>query len=591
MIAAALHRLAVTASVARRAKRASPTATYVTLTALFPSFPAERILYEDEDLVAIDKPVGMSTHAADPEKRDDAVSRLSLFLAERDGVPKEHVYLGTHQRLDRDTSGVLVFTKTRRANPSLAEQFEKRKVQKRYLAVVEGWPSHMRQGELRHALVREKDGLMRVARSPREKGELAVTRYRVLERHQSRALLELRPETGRTHQIRVQIAATGASIFGDRLYGKAVAQRLMLHAVSLRFVHPTKKRELVLEAPIPDSFTKVLRNREDLPFESVESIERLMREAADRRHWLGHLKGTTAFRLVHELADGLPGVALDLYGEHLLLHLSSPEAEAAREKLLDAAWRLGPKGVYVVHHPKHASVIVDPRQETYAPAHAQRGEDAESPFLIEEWGLRYRIRLGDGLKTGIFLDQRENRRRIRELAGGKRFLNLFAYTCAFTVAAAAGGAVRTVSVDASVGPLEEGRLNLEVNGLDGPHHEMVAADALVYMQKAAKRGERFDLIVLDPPSFATTRTSRFSAESDYRRVAALALALLAPGGRLLACTNSRKIPRAKFRRFLHEAVREAGHTAVQVKDLPDPVDFPAPFGVEAHLKSALVTVA
>src|SRR5690606_17355467 len=86
MIAAALHRLAVTASVARRAKRASPTATYVTLTALFPSFPAERILYEDEDLVAIDKPVGMSTHAADPEKRDDAVSRLSLFLAERDGV-------------------------------------------------------------------------------------------------------------------------------------------------------------------------------------------------------------------------------------------------------------------------------------------------------------------------------------------------------------------------------------------------------------------------------------------------------------------------------------------------------------------------
>src|SRR5690606_24658387 len=161
----------------------------------------------------------------------------------------------------------------------------------------------------------------RGARPQREQGALAVTGYRVLERHQSRALLELRPGTARRHQIRGQIAATGARIFGDRRYRQAVARRRTLRPGSPRFLHPTKKRELVLEAPIPDSFTKVLRNREDLPFESVESIERLMREAADRRHWLGHLKGTTAFRLVHELADGLPGVALDLYGEHLLLHL------------------------------------------------------------------------------------------------------------------------------------------------------------------------------------------------------------------------------------------------------------------------------
>lgn len=563
----------------------------MTITALFPSFPVERILYEDEDLIAIDKPVGMSTHAADPERRDDAVSRLSLHLAERDGIAIDRVYLGTHQRLDRDTSGVLVFTKTRRANPSFAEQFEKRKVQKAYRAVVESWPAKLREGVLRHVLVREKDGRFRVARSPREKGALAITHYRVLEQHGRRALLELRPETGRTHQLRVQIAAMGACILGDRLYGQAEAQRLMLHATSLRFEHPTTKRKRLIEAPIPDSFAMALGKRPSLPFESTAAIERAMREAADRRHWLGRMEGTTAFRLVHELADGLPGVALDLYGEHLLLHLSSEEAEAEREKLLDAAWALGPRGVYVVSHPKHASVIVDPRRETFAPANAQRGEDAESPFHIEESGLVYRVRLGDGLKTGIFLDQRENRRRFRELAGGKRVLNLFAYTCAFTVAAAAGGAVRTVSVDASPGPLEEGRLNLQANGLDGPHHEMVAADALVYMRKAARRNERFDLIVLDPPSFATTRTSRFSAESDYRKVAALALALLAPGGRMLACTNSRKIPRAKFRRFLHEAVRDAGHVAVQVKDLPDPVDFPAPYGVDAHLKSALVTVA
>lgn len=561
------------------------------LASLFPSFPAERILYEDDDLIAVNKPAGISTHAADPERRDDAVSRLASFLAERDGVDEGSVYLGIHQRLDRDTSGVLVFTKKQRANASLAAQFEGRTVRKRYVAAVERWPARAQEGVLRHVLVREAPDRMRVARSPREKGVEAITQFRLLERMGERVLLELRPKTGRTHQLRVQVAAMGGAIAGDRTYGKAPADRLMLHAASLRFEHPITRRKLTLEAPIPDAIPAWVRGQRRSPFSSTMAIESAMRQAAGRRYWLGRSEETTAFRLVHEEADGLPGVALDRYGEYLLLHLSSPEAEAARELLLDAAWALGPRGVYVVTRPKHASTIVDPRQESFAPAHAQRGEDAQNPFSITESGLQYRISLGDGLKTGLFLDQRENRRRFRELAGGKRVLNLFAYTCAFTVAAAAGGASRTVSVDASVGPLEEGQRNLEANGLFGPHHEMVATDALVWMQRVQKRGERFDLIVLDPPSFATTRSSRFSAASDYSKVAALALGLLAPKGKLLACTNSRKIPRTKFRRQLHEALRLAGHTAMQVKDLPDPSDFPAPFGVESHLKSVLVTVA
>lgn len=563
----------------------------MSLAALFPTFPAERISYEDDDLIAIDKPPSISTHAADPSRPDDAVSRLSAFIAERDRKEPESVYLGIHQRLDRDTSGVLVFTKQRRANASMAAQFEGRRVIKRYLAAVEGWPNREREGTLRHTLVRERGGKMRVARSPREKGLRAVTHYRVLERHGRTALLELRPETGRTHQLRVQIAAMGAAILGDRAYGEAPAERLMLHAVSLSFEHPVTGRKLVIEAPPPPELLAAARGQAPRPFESVAAIEEAMREAADRRYWLGRAEDTTAFRLLHQSADGLPGVAVDVYGEHLLLHLSSDEAEAQREALLDAASRLGPRGVYVVSRPKHASVIVDPKQESFAPAEARRGESVESPFLITESGLLYRIHLGDGLKTGLFLDQRENRKRIRELAGGKRVLNLFAYTCGFTVAAAAGGASRTVSVDASIGPLEEGRENLRANDLDGPHHEMVADDALVWMRRAHRQNERFDLIILDPPSFATTRKSRFSAANDYRKVAALALALLAPGGRMLACTNSRRIPRARLRRNLHEAVRDAGHQAVQVRDFPDPSDFPAPFGEESHLKSMLVTVA
>jgi len=225
----------------------------VPLVHLFPTFPAERILHEDEDVVVIDKPVDVSTHAPDAGRTDDAFSRLRLALAERDSVAIEQVYLGIHQRLDRDTSGVLLFTRRKSANAGVAAEFEGRHVKKTYLAVVSGWPKRLEKGVLRDELAPSEGGRMqvvkpaeratvstpragnrperadrhdrrgRVARAgsddrrarpspskarppyptPRpKKGQLAVTRYRVLRRHGTRALLELCPETGRTQARR-----------------------------------------------------------------------------------------------------------------------------------------------------------------------------------------------------------------------------------------------------------------------------------------------------------------------------------------------------------------------------------------------------
>jgi 23S rRNA (cytosine1962-C5)-methyltransferase len=112
-----------------------------------------------------------------------------------------------------------------------------------------------------------------------------------------------------------------------------------------------------------------------------------------------------------------------------------------------------------------------------------------------------------------------------------------------------------------------------------------------WLRAAARAADRFDLAILDPPSFATTKKTRFSAASDYRELAALAFQLLAPGGRLLACTNHRGIARTRLRRHLHEAAREARRDVAQMKDLPDPVDFPPEPGLEPALKSVLVTLA
>lgn len=201
------------------------------------------------------------------------------------------------------------------------------------------------------------------------------------------------------------------------------------------------------------------------------------------------------------------------------------------------------------------------------------------------------VRLGDGLSTGLFLDQRDNRRRVRALATGKTVANLFSYTCAFTLAAALGGAASTVSVDASVSALERGRENLARAGvLEDGRHTLVVSDVFTWLSRAAHRRERFDLVILDPPSYSTTRRGRFVAAEDYGALATSALAVLAPEGRLLACTNHRGISRTRFRRILRDALGGSGRKATQMKDLAEPADFPAGPGGEGHMKSVLVTV-
>jgi 23S rRNA (cytosine1962-C5)-methyltransferase len=554
---------------------------------LWPSFQSAWILFEDSDLIVIDKPAGIPTHPPEPGRVDDAHTRLGLFLRER-GEPEP--YLGIHQRLDRDTSGVLLFTRRKESNRAIAEQFEGRTASKTYVAGVVGL-SKRALGVLAHRLVAGRDGVMRALPASARQGQEAITRFRVLERCGERALLELEPETGRTHQLRVQLAAEGAPIAGDPIYGGPPAQRLMLHATALTVVHPRTGKKLSVRSTAPPVFAAWLSGREAAPLDDVDAVEQALRRAATARYGITRQTGTTAFRIANGGGDGVPGVTADVYGDYLVVSLASPEAEAAREAVLDAAARLGATGVYVKIRPKHASVIVDPRRAEFAPAKAVRGASAPDEFAIHELGLPYLVRLGDGLSTGIFLDQRENRRRVRDISRGARLLNLFAYTGAFTMAAVAGGARSSITVDVSPSAIAWARRNLEAVGADLKKHTLLEADAIPWLKSIASAGERFDLILLDPPSFATTKKTRFSAESDYRATAALALSALAPGGRLLACTNHRGIARAKFRRFLHEAARDAEREVIQMKDLPDPVDFPPEPGSPPYLKSVLVTIA
>lgn len=204
--------------------------------------PAPTILYADEDLLAVDKPAGLPMHANLDESRPHLVGLL--------GEP----YLGIHQRLDRDTSGVVVFARSLRANAGLARQFEQRLVRKSYhaLAVRRPCPKEWRESRPLGDPAR-KGGPVTVGR-----GKPAETLFRVLRTLPAALLIEARPLTGRKHQIRAHLAAAGLPLLGDPLYGGPPGPRALLHACRLELAHPVTGEPLVLESPYPEDFCLLL---------------------------------------------------------------------------------------------------------------------------------------------------------------------------------------------------------------------------------------------------------------------------------------------------------------------------------------------
>jgi 23S rRNA (cytosine1962-C5)-methyltransferase len=321
-------------------------------------------------------------------------------------------------------------------------------------------------------------------------------------------------------------------------------------------------------------------------------IERELAQAIEKRRALGLPSADTdAYRLLHAEGDGVPGLTVDVYGEHLVASVYSEQLGPREQGWITALGELGFAGVYLKHRPRQANEIDENERRQRAPEHAVTGRDAPSPMLVREGGVPFEVRLGDGFSTGIFLDQRDNRARVAALSPGKRVLNLFAYTCGFGVVAARAGAQRTVNVDAAKNVLERGRLNYAHAGVvDGSAHAFLARDVFEALPRMHKRGERFDLVVLDPPSYATTKRGRFRVESDYPELARLALDLVSEGGTLLACLNHHRLGERDLSAALQLASSRAGRAIRELTFAPVPADHPPTAGRDAHLKSAWLRI-
>lgn len=218
------------------------------------------VLHEDGAVLVVDKPAGLLTVPTEAREKDTLWSRALHYLQHRYGG---RPYAGIVHRLDKDTSGALVFARSRSALHALQARFREHAIDREYVTLVEGTPPET--GTLDADLVREP-GLRRAIARPGQEGRRAVTRYRTLERFAAASLISVRPETGRTHQIRVHLSAAGHPVLGDRVYGREpvgkgaapAAPRQMLHARKLAFPHPETGRPVSVEAPLPEDFEKVL---------------------------------------------------------------------------------------------------------------------------------------------------------------------------------------------------------------------------------------------------------------------------------------------------------------------------------------------
>lgn len=520
----------------------------------------QRVLHFDGRLLVVDKPSGIPVHGGDESLGGDLVSRLAQFLREQgtDG------YLGVHQRLDLGTSGVMLFTAAREANAEISRAAERHELERIYVAGVtlrsREFAAQLERAltvRLEHRLVHER-GQTRVVTHG---GDVALASVRLLERHGERALVELRPETGRTHQLRVQLASSGAPVAGDELYGGDRAARLLLHARDLRLPGGRAFR-----AELPAAFAWV---RGESSLGDAAALEAALMDAAILRAPLA--SQSDCYRLVNAEGDGLPGVTVDRYGDFAVLNVSEAQARERAPEIAAAFIALGARGVYL-----KLRVRADLRRlaaAELAPREPIAGEAAPERFLVHENGMAIGVELAEGLSSGLFLDQRDNRRRVQGLAGGARVLNLFSYTGSFGVAAALGGARRVVNVDLSGRALARARENFEANGLDPNLHAFERTDAVEFL-KRAKRGS-FELVILDPPSFSSqAEGGAFRVDKEFGALAEKAFAVLSAGGSLLAVTNHKKTSQSRLRALVKDAAARAGVELRRLKDMKSPLDCP-----------------
>jgi 23S rRNA (cytosine1962-C5)-methyltransferase len=311
-----------------------------------------------------------------------------------------------------------------------------------------------------------------------------------------------------------------------------------------------------------------------------------IQKAVDLRERLPAAKHTNALRLVHGESDGLPGLVVDRYADVLVAQFLAAGVERWREEILNALVEV--TGCEAIFERSDAEVRklegLEPRTGFV------RGDRNASRCPIIEHGLNFRVDVEQGQKTGFFLDQRDNRQRVRALAAGREVLDGFSYTGGFAIAALAGGAKRVTAIESSVDAIQIAKENLAANPLAAGSVDFVAADVFKHLRLLRDKAARYDVIVLDPPKLAPTAAHAANAARAYKDINLLAFKLLAPGGLLATFSCSGGVTAELFQSIVAGAALDAGADAKIIERFSAAADHPVAleFPEGDYLKGLLV---
>lgn len=510
-----------------------------------------RILCRNNDWIAVDKPTGISTHGA--WEGDLGVTEwLNLHSDERTHVVS---------RLDKETSGVLILALNTTASAEAERLHASGKAAKTYELIAAAPTGKIPPSEWE-------------CRDPID-GKAAHTSFRLLGPIQASVThpsgnaqrlyhLQAQIHSGKKHQIRRHAAWSGFPILGDGAYGGPAFPRVCLHCTEVQW--PGFDKWVI--SPAHPAMSALQSGR--------SLAEGATLAAADRR-WGALDSITNAMRLLHR-NEGRGDYAIDRFDDCLCAWLYSPADEAACREEADLLGRVFAlrNGVLKKLHrdPHHKGALCETSTLFGNPAKTTQ---------IREHDLKFTIDLAGSEQTGFFLDQRDNRRRVSQLASGKRIANLFAYTCSFTVAAARSKPEVIFSVDISRSALREGIANLQLNGLEDPLScKFVEEDCRSWLLRQQRKHpiNPFQMMICDPPTFGKTarlgqskksqssiKGTAFRIADEWNSLAAAVHALLEPDGWALFCCNNQKLSTA----FLEDALRGSFGEVVRYKP---PLDFP-----------------
>ncbi|WNB91737.1 class I SAM-dependent rRNA methyltransferase [Bacillus sp. NEB1478] len=297
-------------------------------------------------------------------------------------------------------------------------------------------------------------------------------------------------------------------------------------------------------------------------------FEKKLKKAIDFRESFYNDYETTAFRVFNGEGDGIGGLTIDHFNGYYVITWYSEGIYAFKEEVVTSLKKLTKvKGLYEKKRFAVKGKYIEDNDFV-------EGEEAPSPLIVRENGIHFAVYLNDGAMVGVFLDQRDVRKAIRnQYANGKTVLNTFSYTGAFSVAAALGGATKTTSVDLANRSRSKTQEQFSVNGLVYEDHDIIVEDVFNYFKYAVRKQMSFDLVILDPPSFARSKKHTFSAGKDYPELLAQAIQITEDNGVIVASSNCSTFGMRKFKEFIAHAFEQTGFKYKILEEFKLPSDF------------------